>query len=357
MIVYILLLIMTTIAAFLVRKPEKLPVHGITRQQFVNRICLCGIFLMLFLVSACRYQVGCDYAKYEEYYYRIWYGFIVPTEFGFNLLIKILAHLFGRESYLLFFAFFAFITVFFMLKALYVLSERFVFSFFLFMAFSYYYQSLNTMRYYLAMAFVLYALTYIHKKQYLKFILLILLTAMVHKSVLLVIPLYLLANCTWKKWQVIVLTVFAASAFVLDDLYLKIILFLYPSYNNTIYLEGGTSYINIIRCILVLGFCLFCYQEGWREKSDLRMYFRLNNGALLLYLCGSFIPEVSRIGTYMTITQVFLLPGVANSICNEQKKRLSQMGIVAFGILYFVAFLYKAYGELVQLLPYQTWLF
>lgn len=357
MIIYILLLIMTTAAAFLVHKPETLPAYGMTRQQFLNRICLCGIFLMLFAVSACRYQVGCDYATYEEYYYRIWYGFIVPTEKGFNLLIKVLEHLFGKDSYLLFFAFFAFFTVYFMLKALYALSEKFVFSFYLFMAFSYYYQSLNTMRYYFAMALALYAVTYIHKKQYAKFILIVLLASAVHKSVLLVIPLYLLANCTWRRWQIILLSLLAVSGLVFGDVYLKIILYLYPSYNNTSYLAGGTSYINIIRCLLVLLFCLAFDQEGWRERPGLKMYFRLNNGALMLYVCGSFIPEVSRVGTYMTIMQVFLLPGVVNSIRDEKKQKIVKAGVILFAAVYFAAFLYKAYGERVQLLPYHTWLF
>lgn len=357
MIVYIVLLLVTTAAALLVVKPETLPDRGMNRQMFRNRVSLCAIFLLLFAVSAARYGVGNDYGRYEEHFYNIWYGYVVPTERGFNVLVKCLQTLFGKDNYLFLFAFFSFITVFFTLKALYTLSAGFVFSFYLFMAFGYYYQSLNTVRYYVAMAFVLCAIPYLFRKSYAKFVLMVLLGALIHKSALIVLPVYLLADRHWKWWQTALLTVFAASGFVFGDIYLKIILYLYPTYRNTIYLNGGTSYANIARCFLVLLFCLSIYRDTIQKDKQLLFYFRLNVAALLLYLCGSFLPEVSRIGTYMTVTQVFLLPGAALRIPDQKKRRIAVIGVAAFGALYFAAFLYKAYGELVKLLPYHTWLF
>lgn len=357
MIVYIALLLVTTSAALLVVKQETLPVRGMSRQMFVNRVSLCAIFLLLSAVSAARYYVGNDYGRYEEHFYNIWYGYVVPTERGFNVLVKCLQALFGKDNYLFLFAFFAFITVFFTLKALYTLSSSFVFSFYLFMAFGYYYQSLNTVRYYVAIAFALCAIPYLFRKSYAKFVLMVLLGALIHKSALIVLPVYLLADCRWRRWQAALLTVLAASGFVFGDVYLKVILYLYPTYRNTMYLEGGTSYVNIARCLLVLLFCLSVYRDTIREDRQLLFYFRLNAAALLLYLCGSFLPEVSRIGTYMTVTQVFLLPGAALKIPDKKKRRIAVIGVAAFGAVYFAAFLYKAYGELVKLLPYHTWLF
>lgn len=357
MIIYSIVLAAATALAYYVHKPETLPSNGITRQQLVNRICLCGIFLMLFSVSALRYQVGNDYSRYEEYFYNIWYGFVVPTERGFNAMVKLLEYLFGRECYLLIFAFFAFATVYFTLKALYLLGKNFVFSFFLFMAFGYYYQSLNTVRYYFAVALAMYAVTYLFRRQYMKFILLILLAASFHKSVLLVIPIYLLANCRWRLWQVILLTAVSASTFLLKDVYLRMVLYLYPTYRDTIYLEGGASYINIARCLLIMLLCLILRKENWAKEKQMLFYCRLNIGAFLLYTCGTFLPEVSRIGTYMTVMQVFLLPGMVDSITDKRKKKWIGAGIILFGLLYYAAFLYKAQGMYVKLLPYRTWLF
>lgn len=357
MIVYIVLLLVTTAAAFLVVKPAELPVRGMSRQMFRNRVSLCAVFLLLFAVSAARYGVGNDYGRYEDHFYNIWYGYVVPTERGFNVLVKCLQTLFGKDNYLFLFAFFAFVTVFFTLKALYTLSASFVLSFYLFMALGYYYQSLNTVRYYVAIAFALCAIPYLFRRQYGKFVLTVLLGALIHKSALIVLPVYFLANCRWKRWQTVLLSLFAVSGLALGDVYLKVILYLYPTYRDSIYLEGGTSYANIARCILVLLFCLSVYRNVIKDDKQLLFYFRLNVAALMLYLCGSFIPEVSRIGTYLTVTQVFLLPGAALKIPDQRKRRAAVIGITVFGAVYFAAFLYKAYGELVKLLPYHTWLF
>ena len=357
MIVYSVILTATTALAYYVHKPDTLPACAVTRQQLVNRICLCGIFLMLFSVSALRYQVGNDYSRYEEYFFDIWYGYVVPTEHGFNVTVKILEILFGKERYLLIFAFFSFVTVYFTLKALYLLGKNFVFSTFLFLAFGYYYQSLNTVRYYFSVALAMYAVTYLFRRQYAKFILIVLIAATFHKSVLLVIPIYLLANCRWKLWQILLLTASAISAFIFKDVCLKMVLYLYPTYRNTIYLEGGVSYINIVRCLLIALLCLYLRKENWTKEKQMLFYCRLNIGALLLYTCGTFLPEISRIGTYMTVMQVFLLPGIADSVEDQRKKRWIRSGIILFGLLYYAAFLYKAQGMYVKLLPYRTWLF
>lgn len=340
-----------------VKKPVQRAEYGVSRAQFRNAVFLSGILFLLFLVSAARYEVGNDYHRYEDHFYNIWYGYIVPTEAGFNLTVKTLQFWFGKENYLFLFAFFAFLTVLLMIKAIYRLGHHFAFSFFLFMAFGYYYQSLNTVRYYLALAAAMWAAAYLLRRNHIRFVLTVLIAATFHKSVLVVLPVYFLANCRWKKWQAALLSLIGVSGFFLGDLYLKLILYLYPTYRETMYLEGGTSYINIARCLLVLLFCLFFYREKWRENKELMFCFRLNIGALLLYICGSFIPEVSRIGTYMTVMQVFLLPGVVLSISDERKKKAAAVSVILFAFIYFAAFLYKAYGEYVKLLPYHTWLF
>ena len=186
---YIVLIIMTVIIAAFVKKQENgAGVCILTRQQACNYVCFLAIFLLLFGVSACRYQVGNDYSRYEEFFHLIPLGEVVPTEFGFNAVVLAMQFLFGRDTKLSIFALFAFVTVCFMMKAVYDQSEDFLFSFFLFMTLSYYFQSLNTVRYYLAWAVAVFSMKYMLKQQYAKFILLIAVTASIHKSVLLVIP-------------------------------------------------------------------------------------------------------------------------------------------------------------------------
>lgn len=327
------------------------------RGQLCNIVCLTGIFTLLFAVSACRYRVGNDYTRYEEFFHLIPLKQVVPTEFGFNRIVLLMQFLFGIDTKLTIFALFAFVTVFFMVKAVYDQSENFLFSFFLFMTLSYYFQSLNTVRYYLAWAVAVFSMKYVLKKQYGRFILLILLTATIHKSVLLVIPVYILANFPWKRWQIFVLAVVSASGIFLKDLYLKAVVLLYPSYENTSYLDGGTSVINIVRIIGVLVFTLIYYRQAIAEDRQNRFYFQLNIFALLLYLCGSFIPEISRVGYYMTAGHIFLLPSVIAKIEDRRRRRFWTVVIVLAAVLYFGIFLIKAQDLLVRIVPYHTWIF
>lgn len=370
MAVYIILTALTIAMACPVQKPVRSGNNtendekrmGIVRPQFTggqlcNIVCLTGIFTLLFAVSACRYQVGNDYTRYEEFFHLIPLKQVVPTEFGFNQIVLLMQFLFGIDTKLTIFALFAFVTVFFMVKAVYDQSENFFFSFFLFMTLSYYFQSLNTVRYYLAWAVAVFSMKYVLKKQYGRFSVLILFTATIHKSVLLVIPVYILASFNWKRWQIFLLAAVSASGIFLKDLYLKAVVLLYPSYANTSYLDGGTSVINIVRIIGVLVFTLIYYRQAVAEDRQNRFYFQLNIFALLLYLCGSFIPEISRVGYYMTAGHIFLLPSVIAKIENQRQRRFWTVVIVLAAVLYFGIFLIKAQDLLVRIVPYHTWIF
>ena len=357
MIVYIILTILTVGIAAFVKKQETTEGYQLSRRQVCNYVCLLTLFVLLFGVSACRYQVGNDYSRYEEFFHLIPLKQVVPTEFGFNAIVLVMQFLFGADTKLSIFALFAFVTVLFMLKAVYDQSEDFLFSFFLFMTLSYYFQSLNTVRYYLAWAVAVFSMKYVLKKQYAKFFLMILVTATIHKSVLLVIPVYLLANLNWKKWQFALLILASSTGLFLQDLYLKIIVRLYPSYEDTSYLDGGTSIINVIRIIGVLVLSLIYYKTAVAEDKQNRFYFNLNVFALLLYTCGSFVPEISRVGYYMTAGHIFLLPSLVNRIPSQAQKKFWRAVIVVAAVLYFGIFLIKAQDLLVRIVPYHTWIF
>ena len=179
-----------------------------------------------------------------------------------------------------------------------------------------------------------------------------------HKSLLVVIPLYFLASRCWKKWQLVHAALFCSTFFFLQDFYLKLVVFLYPTYGDTEYLEGGTSMINILRCAAVLVLALLCYKKCVKENIRNRFYFYCNLGALVMYVCCSFLPIISRIGYYLTITHIFFLPALVNGIENEKLKKLCRVGVILAGIVYFAVFILMKAGENgLRILPYQTFLF
>ena len=257
---------------------------------------------------------------------------------------------------------------------MYEQADDFPLTFFLFMMLGYYFQTFSTVRYYLALAIALYSMKFVLRRQWGRFIVLILLGATFHKSLLVVIPLYFVAILPWKKWQLVLAAVFCTTFLFFQDFYLKVVVLLYPTYEDTEYLEGGTSYINILRCIAVLAFAGLVWWLKKHGQSDtektqsvepvateqeerFHFYFYLNLGALALYVFCSFLPIISRIGYYLTVSQILFLPMLLQQIENAKLRKIFRLGILLAGILYFIMYMSRAGNDGVLILPYKTFFF
>ena len=367
MILYITVAAATVLLASMVDNRPATQPYRVTRQQMCNRVCLLTVFLILFSLSACRLNVGNDYAKYVEFMHLINCDAYVPTEIGFNLLVKLIYGLSGFENYLLVFAVYAFVTILFFLLAMYEQSDDFPLTFFLFMSLGYYFQTFSTVRYYLALAIALYSMKFVLRRQWGRFVILVLLGSTFHKSLLVVIPLYILASLPWKKWQIAIGALFCTTFLFCQDFYLKLVVLLYPTYEDTEYLEGGTSYINILRCLAVLvfaGLVVYMQRHDGREHSAdaeddrrFRFYFYLNLGALVLYVFCSFLPIISRIGYYLTVSHILFLPMLLRRVENERWRKLFRLGIIMAAILYFAIYMSRADNDGTLILPYKTFFF
>lgn len=326
-----------------------------------NNIAVFAVFCLLAGVSACRIAVGNDYWVYRDNFKLIAQGRYVSYEPGFNLIVKWIQQLFGYDRYLPVFGFFSIATAFFFVRALRDQGSSFAVSLFLLMTGGYYFNSLNTVRYYFALALALYSMKYVLRGDYEKFILWILAGALFHKSILLVIPLYLparlLAAVKWKKWHYIAGGALTASLIFCQGFYQEIIFYFYPYYRDSMFNRGRLSYVNIAKCVCVLILCGICYKRSLRADLNNRFYFLLNLAGLVTYCCGSFIPEVSRVGFYMIISQVFLLPRLLEDMKAGWLKNLCCTGVVVGFTLYFLFLLKGMYSVDVRLLPYLNWIF
>ena len=377
MIVYLLLTAFVLVAAYWVRS-DRTAAYGpvVSRQYLYNKIALAAIFLALFLVSALRINVGNDYATYVEFMHRIASGFTnyVPTEAGFNLLTAVIASLYGGRYYLIVFAILAAATVFFFLSGIQRLSEDFALSVALFMLLGYYFQSISTVRYYLALSVALFLIPYVLQKDRLRFVIPVLLAACFHKSMLVVLLLYPLARMRWRKWMYGLFALLCVSTFFLQEQYLQIVVRLYPSYEDTVYLEGGTSLVSIARALIVLIGAGIVFREKLfaceREEAEenletvaLRFYYHANLMALALYVFGSFLPIISRIAYYLSVTQIVFVPFLLHRLTvqdQEQTKRLRRVATIAVLVasaLYFAMYMRGAGNDGVRILPYRTFLF
>lgn len=367
MILYITVATVTVLLAGMVNNCPVTQPYRTTRQQMCNRVCILSVFIILFALSACRLNVGNDYARYVEFMHLVNCNAYVPTEIGFNLLVKLIYGLSGFENYLLVFAVYAFVTTAVFLLAMYEQSDDFPLTFFLFMTLGYYFQSFSTVRYYLALAAAFYSMKFVLRRQWIRFLVIVLLGAAFHKSLLVVIPLYFLASVPWKKWQLAVAALFCTTFLFCQDFYLKVVVFLYPTYEDTEYLEGGTSYINILRCAAVLIFAgLVLYMQRHAKEERLTddeeerrfwFYFYLNLGALVLYVFCSFLPIISRIGYYLTVSHVLFIPMLLKRVDNVRWRKLFRVGILMAAILYFAIYMSRAGDDGTLILPYKTFFF
>lgn len=375
--VYILLTIITVALALCVDNREYVTGHingcrpagklnRFQRQQAKNMTAETAIFCLLTGVSACRIAVGNDYWPYRFNFRLIAQERYVSSEFGFNLIVKGMQDLFGYDNYLPIFALFSLVTVFFFVKALHDQAVDYAFALFLLLTGGYYFNSLNSVRYYLALAIALYSMKYVLRGEYGKFLLWVLFGTAFHKSILLVIPVYLaarwLAGCRLKWWHYGLGGLLVSSLLFGQNFYREIIFYFYPYYRNSAFDNGQISYVNLGKCIAVLTLCAICYRKSLGDyKSEggirKRFYFFLNVAGLSAYCCGSFVPEVSRVGYYMIISQIFLLPELLGDMKKGWFKNFCYAGVIGAFLIYFVMLLKGMYAVDVRLLPYLNWIF
>jgi hypothetical protein len=338
-----------------------------SRKQTWNTILMFCIFCLLAGVSACRIAVGNDYWVYTQNFELIAQGRKVASEIGFNFIAWLIQWIFGYRAYLPIFGLYSLVTVFFFVKAIHVLSTWYAASLFLLLANGYYFASLNNVRYYLVLTIALYSIPYLLNRAYFKFVALILIAALFHMSVLLVLPVYAIAfYCASHKpkrilWVIIAL--FTVSLLLFPTLYRTLIFQIYPYYEGSAYDIARISWTNVAKCVATLILSLLCYKDQlkWKEQDawviQKRFYFYLNLGALILYTCATFIPEISRIGYYLTITQILYLPALLRDLKPSRLRTLCILGTGAAFLLYFAMFLRDAYETSIRILPYRSWIF
>lgn len=368
MVVYLSLTVAVLVIAAFVKNSEYAPgyiygyrKYGVDRQQAVNIMASLGIYALLTGVSACRIAVGNDYWVYRENFKLIYMGRDVASEPGFNFIVYWMQKLLGYNNYLPIFALFSIVTVAFMVKAVYDQGEWYWGAMFLLLTNGYYFNSLNTVRYYLVIAMVMYAAKFVIRGEYGKFIAWILVAALFHKSVLIVIPGYivlrLLCDIPLNKWVAGAIGAVILSMIFLQDFYRSIIFRFYPYYEDTAFDNGEVSVINILRCLGCLVLALICYRASVKERKHMQFYFWANVAGLIINTFGSFIPEVTRVGNYFSVLQIFLVSGCLYHMPKGKWKRLLTVGTFMAFVVYFAFFLYKAYATDIRLLPYLNWIF
>lgn len=372
MVLFLGVTVLSLILAYFCNNAEQVQLHMggsgrrylsgiVSRQEMLNRWLCAAIYLILTALSACRIASGNDYWGYVSMFELISLERGVSSEAGFNGVVLLMQEIFGKEAYLPIFGLFSILTVFFFVKTIYDQGEWFVFSLFLFLMNGYYFSSFNSVRYYFGLGIAMFSMKYVIKGEYGKFILWILAAAFFHKSILVVIPGYLaarwLASGKLKNWQKIAGGLLVLSLIFGREFYRSVIFTFYPFYEGSQFDQVNYSITNIGKCAGTLVLAIVCYKSAIKDNVRNKFYLYLSVVGFVLYTFGAFIPEISRIGYYFVISQVFLIPNMLKSMNDGIWKKIFTAGVIVAFVGHFALFLRTAYSVDIRLLPYLNWIF
>lgn len=314
-------------------------------------------FSVLSFFSAIRDDCGCDYYSYVRHIENIQAGFPNYMEEGFQIVARQIGSFSHNPRYVI--ILFGILTCFFFVKAIWDQSQNKLLSVYLFLTWGLYFMTFNTIRNYFALSVIFYAIKFLltNKKGIAFFVLLTIAAAFFHASALVCLPLYLLAlNITIEKkhfpWLIVAIIVLLLLQIPLRSY----VFFYYNSYEGSEYDTDRVSYLNVIKALFIIGLCLKYKAIVYKDKY-LKFYFNLNVFALVLYLGVYWLPEISRIGFYMNMTVIFLIPSLVAQIKSKVDRTNLTAFIIVISFIMFILLLNQFSSVNTRILPYKTWLY
>lgn len=301
-------------------------------------------FLMMFLVSALRVNVGTDYKSYCEWFGDVSSIRLKYENFGFNSLI-VFIKLFTNNPQWLFVVTSLLILVFIYI-AVFKEQEEYDISVFLFIVLGFYFSTFNGVRQWIAGAIFMYAYQFAVKKNLKLYALLILIASLFHITAVLLLPFYFVFNFKIsdkvKMWLVAASLVFfkffnfnsiisAFLKFVSINFYWR-----YISSGADLSKGVGSAFPILISGCMLLYYIIF--KDVFLKRMPQEKYENRKNLSFILTIF-SIINTVnnlfSRFAMYFIPMLVFLLPDTY-AICNKKWKKRFKILIIVGGLVFMV---------------------
>jgi hypothetical protein len=314
-------------------------------------------FILIFIFTSLRFDVGYDYSMY----YELIEGDIKYYTDQINRIEYIPRQLIIFSRFIGFYQFFfivsSFVIYYFFYSAIKENSEDKWISTLIFVCFPvFFFMSLSVIRQFIAIAIIFYSFKFIKRREFWKYLAVIICCFFIHNSSILALPIYFIyGNFINKKIIVFIYLLGFFSSKTLAFL-IELSSERYSIYLNEIKGDGGSL---ILIFFQVLGLFLLPLVYNFRDKEDKDFNFYL-----LTYYIGLFIwASLSKFGHagirgglyYMTFT-ILLIPHLKNKI-KEYKIVRNSIAIICF--LFFFINLYIGSKHKVKdaNLPYQTYFF
>ena len=309
--------------------------------------------LTMVLVSGFRWETGVDHINYYYVFTNILYDLNTHVEVGFQLICELVL-LFTEDMWVMFFIC-SVLTGIFLTIGIRLNSTNYLISIFLYISMGFFYYSLNSIRHYLALSIYLIAYYYLRKRKLEDFLVYILIASIFHKIAFIAIPLYFLLNIKYKKYWY---GIFSAILVVLMILNRQILDLLYK-YAFTFYqsIEDENSGYSLVNIGITLALSILCliYEKRLliKDKANIILINASYFGFLFFLLCG-WIPVYTRIGQYLTILTLFLVPKLIECEENEKIKLLYKIGLFVGFSFFMIVILINSKDPSIALIPYKS---
>lgn len=360
---YTIIVISTCVFAALSQK-RKLKSHTIFGEYYETKIfktLLAFSFIIPWLVSSLRYNVGADYFNYINMYHEIYSsGFIesllsLRSEPGYILLNSFVAIIFNNSQYIFFAS--SFITLFFVYKSI-INKSNYInagLSILVYMTL-FYFGSLTTVRLSIAVAIILYSYKFLETRNFKKHFLYVILASCFHFTALGILPISYLISKKYKfriSFYIycitfIIILVFGfepITSFILGDTKYSAYLNDYESINLT-----TKNLINIYLLKLPLLFIVIFF-KGRLESlfKGMNLYIKLFFLEFILTLFLIQVPLIDRFLLYLSISHIIIIPSII-TVANKNEKPI----IFIYFFYYILLRFYLFELDYPPIIPYQV---
>ena len=313
-------------------------------------------FLPFFIVVAIRYEVGTDWPIYLDYFQMIHAGTNRFSESLFNLLNRLVFWTAGDFQGLVVLV--AFLSYFFLFKAIYEQSISWPLSLLIFFISSAFFASMNQLRQAITMPIMLYAYKHIQNKKFFRYLFWCIVASLIHVSSLVYLVLYV-----WVRWKPSLrryVTIFSVCVVTLPVLHILAEMVIRHSkyaWYFTSFFNSGNTENNFYLIGFVFQFALLAMMAYYRFTSDTEdsVYDGMLNCYFLSVIALLFTPvltQVLRVSQCFGYCQILLIPRTIN--CEKNPTRRMVLYVLVVG-LYTVKLLYDTYClGWNGVVPYQT---
>lgn len=288
-----------------------------TKSSILSILSALPLFLLIVLRSR---EVGVDYHGYAEAiinignnqildYYSDWLGD------GFYYLIRIISSLGLKNDILVLIviSIIAFLSIYFLYKAILDNSHYPTVSLFIFFSFCLYYQMFNQFRQLLAITITTFAFKYIMEKNVWKYMAWILFATTIHNSAIVMLPIYYLCKLNINKKNITIYSLLSIIGYLQFGVIVKLLQ--HTTYGQ-IYLNWDIyniandkgAILNFIIRLFLLVICIIPYKRLVKKYKNINALYNMIIICTIIQLFVIKSTLFSRVTTYYFVFYIFLLP-------------------------------------------------